>query len=364
MTETDHLPGSLGPARLLEQWWAHVLALAERITTATSFQTVRRDSSDGRITYMVLAWTGRECREVAFVEGSRHDAEFIAAMFAQAPLLKQLAAAPVVPPSSEPTMCSSEEGQIRRLADRLERAWIEGGSVVTHADDLKLAADKIRAMLAALKVAVVPPSPSPKIGESLGLSGNIVVVPGVNSPIGAQHHHFVPSSSDPDICETCGDWPPLAASPAGAQDVNTLQSEADGRNRAAHPAEPAVIKQSPRSMARRTNPQPVDAQAENAGSDEPATRGVGLQSIASPAGAPPPTQMVLTDEERALAQHNAPTVVALAHRWMDRQLEGEECKICGSREGEDHEPSDTCGIVCNLLRVMAAGAPPPGRNQP
>jgi len=42
-------------------------------------------------------------------------------------------------------------------------------------------------------------------------------------------------------------------------------------------------------------------------------------------------------------------VVARARRWLERQCDGLECRICGAAEGENHEPTDPCGIVADLV---------------
>lgn len=42
----------------------------------------------------------------------------------------------------------------------------------------------------------------------------------------------------------------------------------------------------------------------------------------------------------------------LAWRWLGRQTTGVECQFCGAAEGEDHEPTDPCGLVANLLREL------------
>lgn len=91
------------------KWWMHLQSLAAKVTTAGSFQKIRRERENGQIHYQVIGWTEREAVEIAAVEGSHWDADFITAMFAQAPLLNtlRLAADPVsslaVPPV-EPTL--------------------------------------------------------------------------------------------------------------------------------------------------------------------------------------------------------------------------------------------------------------------
>jgi hypothetical protein len=99
-------------------WWAYVLRCAERITKADSFQVVRRERGNGQIHYRVIAWTGREATEIASVEGSRHDAEFISACFAQAPLLKQVGASPSVAAAD----ARQHQAEIETLTQERDRA--------------------------------------------------------------------------------------------------------------------------------------------------------------------------------------------------------------------------------------------------
>ena len=52
-----------------------------------------------------------------------------------------------------------------------------------------------------------------------------------------------------------------------------------------------------------------------------------------------------------------PTVVR-ARRWLERRCEGPECDICGAIRSSDHEPTDPCGIIAALLKLMETNESP------
>lgn len=70
----------------------HLLRLAEKVTKPTryGFQTLRRDRDDGTIEYQIFADTKGNGTQIAYVQSTRHDAEFITACLAQAPLFAEL----------------------------------------------------------------------------------------------------------------------------------------------------------------------------------------------------------------------------------------------------------------------------------
>jgi hypothetical protein len=70
----------------------HLCRLAKSVTKphGLGFQVIRRDNDEGGIEYQIFADSARDGVQVAYVQSSRLDAEFIAACFAQAPLFAEL----------------------------------------------------------------------------------------------------------------------------------------------------------------------------------------------------------------------------------------------------------------------------------
>lgn len=69
----------------------YLCRLAATVTRPTGvFQTIRREDGDGGIQYQIFADTDPNGTQIAWVQSTRHDAEFIAACLAQAPLLAEL----------------------------------------------------------------------------------------------------------------------------------------------------------------------------------------------------------------------------------------------------------------------------------
>lgn len=82
--------GPLGRAQL-DRIIAHLRRLAEHVTVPThGFKTTRRERDTGDIEYQITAEYAEDVRQIAFVSSTRHDAEFIAAVLAQAPLFREL----------------------------------------------------------------------------------------------------------------------------------------------------------------------------------------------------------------------------------------------------------------------------------
>lgn len=80
------------PALELEKVRQYLTRLAGLVTKPTKygFQMLRRDREDGSIEYQIFADTKGNGRQIAWVQSSRHDAEFITACLAQAPLFDML----------------------------------------------------------------------------------------------------------------------------------------------------------------------------------------------------------------------------------------------------------------------------------
>ena len=73
----------------------YLIRIAKTVTRAHGFQWLRRDREDDSIEYQIFADTkGNDGTQIAWVQSTRHDAEFIAACLAQAPLFADLLAAP------------------------------------------------------------------------------------------------------------------------------------------------------------------------------------------------------------------------------------------------------------------------------
>lgn len=85
--------GQLGKIR------EHLIRLSKGVVRPAEYgiQVLRRDREDGSIEYQVFADTKGNGRQIAWVQSSRHDAEFIAACIAQAALFPDLLAVPVAP---------------------------------------------------------------------------------------------------------------------------------------------------------------------------------------------------------------------------------------------------------------------------
>ncbi len=96
---------------MLDKVRAHLCRLAKSVTRPLgrdnySFQVVRRDRENGDIEYQIFADTKRGT-QIAWVQSTKHDADFIAACLAQAPLFAELleARAASAPATDGPT-CS------------------------------------------------------------------------------------------------------------------------------------------------------------------------------------------------------------------------------------------------------------------
>ena len=76
----------------LEKVREYLIRLARNVTRPTrlGFQVIRRDRGNGDIEYQIFADTEPNGTQIAWVQSTRHDAEFIAAVLAQAPLLEEL----------------------------------------------------------------------------------------------------------------------------------------------------------------------------------------------------------------------------------------------------------------------------------
>lgn len=111
MSETETLRHRLEKVR------GYLCRLAKSVTRANSFQVVRRDRDDGTIEYQIFADTEKPKHgmQVAYVQSTRHDADFIAAVLAQAPLFDELLKADL-------------EAQVSALTAQVERLRLERDS--------------------------------------------------------------------------------------------------------------------------------------------------------------------------------------------------------------------------------------------
>lgn len=71
---------------------AYLIRLAKHVTKAKSFQVLRRDRTEGDIEYQIFADAPKNGIQIAWVQSTRQDAEFISACLAQAPLFEELLA--------------------------------------------------------------------------------------------------------------------------------------------------------------------------------------------------------------------------------------------------------------------------------
>lgn len=129
----------------LEKVREHLCRLATLVTKPTryGFQTLRRDREDGAIEYQIFADTKGSGTQIAYVQSTKHDAEFIAECLEQAPLFEQLLHAEATLQSQAQEIASlrallsrlghHEEGcAIRRCATCHQRATYD--SVNMHYD--------------------------------------------------------------------------------------------------------------------------------------------------------------------------------------------------------------------------------------
>ena len=102
MTDHREPPGQSPSPERLDKVRKHLVRLAKAVTRpeAYGFQTLRRERNGGDIEYQIFADTEPHGTQIAWVQSTRHDAEFIAACLAQAPLFAELLreAAPVATP--------------------------------------------------------------------------------------------------------------------------------------------------------------------------------------------------------------------------------------------------------------------------
>jgi len=88
MTRMIHAPFSPVEMKKVSD---HLLRLAAPVTRPTyGFQVLRRERDNGDIEYQIFADTEPNGEQIAWVQSTRHDAEFIAACLAQAPLFESL----------------------------------------------------------------------------------------------------------------------------------------------------------------------------------------------------------------------------------------------------------------------------------
>lgn len=143
----DASPQQFGKVR------AYLCRLATHVTRPAQygFQFLRRDRDDGSIEYQIFADTKGNGRQIAWVQSSRHDAEFITACLAQAPLFEQLLAPPLrsdghdasPQPSMDCPWCHSAANVSRRgnawECSACVRSWplrSDGGAPDEEKDDL------------------------------------------------------------------------------------------------------------------------------------------------------------------------------------------------------------------------------------
>jgi hypothetical protein len=81
-------------ARQVDKVREYLCRLARLVTRPTKFgfQCLRRERARGDIEYQIFADTEPNGTQIAWVQSTRHDAEFISAVLAQAPLFDQLLA--------------------------------------------------------------------------------------------------------------------------------------------------------------------------------------------------------------------------------------------------------------------------------
>ena len=72
----------------------YLCRLADSVTRPSTygFQVLRRERENGDIEYQIFADTEPDGTQIAWVQSTRHDAEFISACLAQAPLFRELLA--------------------------------------------------------------------------------------------------------------------------------------------------------------------------------------------------------------------------------------------------------------------------------
>lgn len=49
---------------------------------------------------------------------------------------------------------------------------------------------------------------------------------------------------------------------------------------------------------------------------------------------------------------NRDELLERAAAWLARQCDGLDCRTCGAAEGNDHEPTDPCGLVAELAAAL------------
>lgn len=88
---------------------AHLHRLARHVSRPSrGFKITRRDRDDGQIDYQITAEEPDDVILIGYVSSTRHDAEFVAAVLAQAPYFDQLLRAGASPPSTMSGKCGCD----------------------------------------------------------------------------------------------------------------------------------------------------------------------------------------------------------------------------------------------------------------
>ncbi len=112
--QEEHEPGPHSKVR------AYLCRLAKLVTPVGSLQTIRRDGDDGEIRYQLFADTDPDGVQIGYIDSTRHDAEFVAACLAQAPLFDELLGTDLVALREAHAKLQEEH---ERLKARLDAEW-------------------------------------------------------------------------------------------------------------------------------------------------------------------------------------------------------------------------------------------------